>query len=217
MSEASVRLDQGEFLKRLKARSESERVLIEGADIMIAPGVFPPTTDTRLLAKHIKTSPGDNILDITCGSGIFSVIAGLQGAHGVANDLNPKAAINARENINRYNLDFIVTEGSMFTNVPESRFDFIFSNGPYIEGAVNEPLELAFFGAKKYAEDLFTGAKERLSSKGKMLITFAEFGNIAFFEEVAKNNDFIGKILDKSTSSDGLRTYRLYEFMRVSA
>jgi methylase of polypeptide subunit release factors len=216
MNEASVRLDQEEFLKRLKARPGKEHVLVENIDIVAAPGVFPPTTDTRLLAKHIKTSSKHRVLDITCGSGVFSVIAGLQGAHGVANDLNPEAVVTARENIKHYNLDFIVTEGDMFTNVPEGKFDFIFSNGPYIEGVIKESLELAFFGAKKYAEDLFTGAKERLAPNGKMLITFAEFGDITFFEKVAKNNGFTGKVLDKSTSSDGQRIYRLYEFSTMN-
>jgi len=211
MSETSVRANQADFLRRLKAKTEPYTVEIEGIKLIIFPSVFPPTTDTRLLARHIHTKPGDRVLDLTCGSGVFSVLAGLQGAAGNANDLNPAAVRNAQENISRYGLDFNVTEGDLYTNIPQETFDYIYSNGPYIEGAVHEPLELAFFGAKKYITGLFEGAKSRLASNGKMLITFAEFGDTAFFESSALENGFEHNVIDSVTSSDSRRTYRLYE------
>ncbi len=144
MSDALVRADQANFLNRLQAMTEPYEVDVEGIQLTLLPGVFPPTTDTRLLASHIHAKRGDRFLDLTCGSGALAVIAGLQGATGIANDLNPAAARNARENIGRHGVDFEVTEGDLYTNVPEGTFDCIVSNGPYIEGDIQDPLELAF-------------------------------------------------------------------------
>jgi methylase of polypeptide subunit release factors len=119
MSEALVRADQANFLHQLKQLNEPYQVLVEGTAITVMPEVFPPTTDTRLFAKHIHVKPGDKILDLTCVSGIFAAVAGIQVGSGVANDLNPAAAMNAYMNISKYGIDFIVTEGSLFDSVPE--------------------------------------------------------------------------------------------------
>lgn len=211
MSDALVRADQAAFLGRLKEHTEPYHVEVEGVDLSVLPGVFPPTTDTRLLARHINTKAGDRVLDLTCGAGAFSVIAGLQGASGVANDLNPLAAKNARKNILHYAINFTVTEGNLYENVPTDTFDYIFSNGPYIEGVVHDPLELAFFGARKYVTELFKGARERLARNGKMLVTFAEFGDLAFFENTASQYGLTHSRIDVAASSDGQRVYHLYE------
>ena len=72
-----IRDHQKAFLKKTKARKESLAFFIEGVNIIVNPGVFPPATDTKLLASHIHITPGERILDLTTGSGIFSIIAGL--------------------------------------------------------------------------------------------------------------------------------------------
>jgi methylase of polypeptide subunit release factors len=215
MGDALVRADQTDFLNRLQAITEPYEVDVDGVQLTLLPGVFPPTTDTRLLASHIHAKRGDRFLDLTCGSGSLAVIAGLQGATGIANDLNPTAAQNARENIARHGVGFKVTEGDLYSNVPEEPFDYIVSNGPYIEGVVQDPLELAFFGARQYVIGLFKGAESRLARGGKMLITFAEFGDTEFFEATALENGFSHEVIDSATSSDGQRVYRLYELSRV--
>lgn len=46
-----------------------------------------------------------------------------------------------------------------------------------------------------------------------MLVTFAKYGDIEYFENTASENGFKFRIIDKRTSNDGKRVYRLYEFI----
>jgi hypothetical protein len=58
---------------------------------------------------------------------------------------------------------------------------------------------------------LFKGAQDRLARDGRMLITFAEFGDIDFFETTATAQNFTLSIIDSASSSDQQRKYILYE------
>lgn len=198
------------FLKKLKAKKKPYRVSVQGIDITVNPNVFPPVTDSQLMASHIKIKPGNRILDLTTGSGVFAVIAGLQGATGIAVDLHRDAVKNANENFKRFKVDIKAIESDLFDNVPREKFDWIFVNGPYTEGEIKEPLQLAFFGAKSFLTRFFKTAPRYLKKDGKILITIAEWGKLDLFEKLAKQNGFFSRIVDKKIS-DHKRTYWLYK------
>ncbi len=198
------------FLKKLKSYKSPYTITIQGVDIIVNPNVFPPVTDSQLMASHINVKHGNRILDLTTGSGVFAVIAGLQGASGIAVDLHKDAVINANQNFARFKIDMKAIESDLFENLTEEKFDWIFVNGPYTEGEVKEPLQLAFFGAKSFLTRLFQKASSYLKADGKILITIAEWGELNLFEELAKKNGFSLKILGKKFS-DNKRVYRLYE------
>ena len=94
----AIRLHQQDFLEEIKKRKVPSFYPVRGIPIKVNPGVFPPATDTHLLADFIQTDLSERTLDLTTGSGVFSVIAGLQGASGWAVDINPVAVQNANEN-----------------------------------------------------------------------------------------------------------------------
>lgn len=201
---------QAQFLTELNAKKEPYIVNVQGVDITVHPGVFPPVTDSHLLAAYIKVRHGDRILDLTTGSGVFAVIAGLQGATGLAVDLNPAAVANANENLRHFGVAIKAVESDLFDNVPQERFDFIFANGPYTEGEVTESLQLSFYGAKRFVTKLFSEASNYLKPQGRMLVTFAEWGELNFFEATAYKQSFTLEVLDKKWR-DNRRIYRLYE------
>ncbi|PIN81283.1 hypothetical protein COV11_02290 [Candidatus Woesearchaeota archaeon CG10_big_fil_rev_8_21_14_0_10_30_7] len=209
-----IREDQNNFLKELKKKKKPYFVDINGVKIILFSDVFLPSTDSKLMIEYIKVSKNDKILDLTTGCGLFSVIAGLQGATGVAVDINPEAVKNANENFKRFDLRFKAVKSDFFQNIPKEKFDYIFSNGPYIEGNVTEPLEYAFFGARKYIDTLFRESSKYLKKNGKMLITFAEWGEIEYFEKTAKNSGYKFRVLGKKSNTDGKRVYRLYELTK---
>ncbi len=206
----AARAHQVIFLKKLKSKKKPYKVKIQGIDIIVNPNVFPPVTDSQLLTSRIKVKPGDRILDLTTGSGVFAVIAGLQGATGIAVDLHSDAVRNANENFIRFKVNIEAIESDLFENVPKEKFDWIFVNGPYAEGEVREPLQYAFFGAKSFLTRLFQKASVYLKSNGKILITIAEWGELNLFEKLVEQNGFSLRILDKKFS-DSKRVYRLYE------
>lgn len=202
--------NQSKFLKNLKHKKKPYFVKVNNADILVYPNVFPPTTDTKLLAEYIQIAKYDKILDLTTGSGALAVIAGLQGGKGYASDINPEAVKNANDNFKKYNLNIKAIQSDLFSDIPKEQFDFIIANGPYIEGKITEVLEYAFYGARNYVSRLFKEAPEYLNKNGKLLVTFAEWGDTDFFEQTAKNNGFDFIVLGKKTSADRERVYRLY-------
>src|SRR3990167_2051169 len=208
----AARNHQKIFLQGLKDKKEPYLVNVQGVDITVHPGVFPPVTDSQLLASHISVSSGTKVLDLTTGSGVFAVIAGIQGAKGLAADINPAAVVNAKENFERFGVGFKALQSDLFNNVHGGGFDLITVNGPYTEGKVIDPLEHAFYGARRFLTRLFSEASEYLDPEGKMLITFAEWGEVDFLEKTASRNNFTLKFLDKKFS-DNKRVYRLYEAM----
>lgn len=210
----AARAHQIQFLEELKSRREPYIVTVQGVDIVVNPNVFPPVTDSQLLAAYIKIKPGDSILDLTTGSGVFAVLAGLQGATGIAVDLHPDAVKNANDNFRRFGVDIEAIQSDLFQEVPKEEFDWIFANGPYAEGEVTHPLQLAFYGARSFQEKVFSQAPNYLKPEGKILITFAEWGDVEQFERLAGKNGFNFKVIDKK-SSGNQRVYRLYE-MRLA-
>lgn len=202
---------QRAFLAQVKRRTEPAIYTVEGVDIKVNPDVFPPATDTRLLAAHIRTSLGERTLDLTSGSGIFSVIAGLQGATGLAVDINPAAVANSNQNFAAHGVNMSAVESNLFQNVPKEQFDQMFANGPFFEGDLNDPLDYACYGARAFIEGLFGGVRSRLKSSGKLLLVVSEFSDLDHLQQQAQQNKLKISLTDTRDSDDGQRKYRLYE------
>lgn len=207
----AIKTHQEIFLRQLKERTEPVNYLIEGIEIKVNPGVFPPATDTKLLAAHINIRHRERTLDLTTGSGVISVIAGLKGATGIAVDINPAAIENAKENFKKYRVQMKAIQSDLFKNVPDEQFDQIFTNGPFFEGEIIEPLDRACYGAKAFIEALFSGLRAKLKQNSKLLIVMPEWTDLDHFVKTARQNSFKSTILDTKTSDDGERKYRLYE------
>lgn len=211
MNIQDVRNHQHAFLDQLKARRKPVVYTIQGIEIIVNPGVFPPATDTKLLASHIQVRPNIRTLDLTTGSGVFSVIAGLQGATGVAVDINPQAVRNAKENFLKHNVNMQALQSDLFSNVAKEQFDQIFTNGPLFEGRINDPLDYACYGAKNFVKNLLSSVKTYLKPNGKLLLIQSEWSDLNHLDSVIKSNYLKSNLIAKKVSDDGKRTYRLYE------
>lgn len=208
-----IRKHQEAFLNKAKARTEPVHFSIEDITVTVNPGVFPPATDTKLLAVWAKaeSKSGMRIIDMTTGSGIIPIIAGLQGATGYAVDINPEAVINARQNIEQQAVDVTVIESNLFSNVPDEAFDLIFANGPFFEGEIVDPMDYACYGARAFIENLFNGAATHLKPTGKLLIVVSEWSELDHLEHTARKYKLSTKVKASRKSDDGERGYILYE------
>lgn len=207
----TIRDHQKAFLEKVKARQEKEHYTIEGIEIVVNPGVFPPATDTKLLASSVHVKKGDRILDVTTGSGVIPVVAGLQGATGVGVDINPAAVENARDNVSKYNVHMDIVESDLFDRIPSEKSDYIFANGPFFEGDIHDPLDYACYGAKSFIGRLFTGLKDRLKPSGKLFIVFYQWSDLDYVTQVASRSELSMVLKEAKKSDDGERTYLLYE------
>jgi len=206
-----IRKHQQTFLEREKIRKNPVFFTVQEIEIKVNPGVFPPATDSRLLAANIQVSPTTRTLDLTTGSGIFSVIAGLQGANGIAVDINPEAVKNAEENFLRHNVVMKAIRSDLFDKVPSEQFDQIFVNGPFFEGDIHDPLDYACYGARTFLDRLFRRTKSYLKPSGKMLIVLSEWSDLEYFEDCIKKNELKSSLRDTRKSDDGERKYMLYD------
>lgn len=212
MSDKSeIKKHQEKFLAKAKARTEPINISIQGVEIIVNPGVFPPATDTKLLVENIDVNGVDRFIDVTTGSGTTAIVAGLQGATGYAIDINPKAVENSSQNIQQHNLEIKAMESNLFSNVPEEKFDYIFANGPFFEGKIIDPMDYACYGSRQFIESLFEQASQRLKPDGNLLIVVSAWSELDHLEATAKKNGLMAKVADKRKSDDGEREYLLYE------
>jgi methylase of polypeptide subunit release factors len=207
----TIKLHQKAFLKRVKEKTKPSYYLIQSIEIKVNPNVFPPATDTKLLAENIKITKGERILDLTSGSGIISVITGLQGATGIATDINPKAVENSIENFKNYSIKVEAIVSNLYEKVPDEKFDQIFANGPYIEGKIKDPLDYACYGAKQFINNVLSDLNTRLKPGGRLLITLSIWSDLKYFNKLIAKYNLKSKLISKKNSNDRKRTYLLYE------
>jgi release factor glutamine methyltransferase len=101
------------------------------------PGVFPPHSDSRMLAAAVerRVSTSDRVLDLCCGTGILAVAAARSGAAEVtAVDLSHRACVCAWVNARINGCRVRVLRGDLFAPVSRERFDMIVTNPPYVPG-----------------------------------------------------------------------------------
>lgn len=211
MDVEDIRKHQRAFLEETKARKEPVIFNVEGIEVIVNPHVFPPATDTKLLITNIHTKKGERIIDLTTGSGSAAIAAGLQGASGLAIDINPDAVKNANQNFKRQEVQMEAIESNLFDNVPDEKFDQMFANGPFIEGDITDPMDYACYGARTFVEELLSGVKKHLKQDGKLLIVMSAWSDLDHFEETAKKNGLRTSLVATRKSDDGERIYNLYE------
>jgi len=96
--------------------------------------VFHPHPISLIMANIIDVKSDDVVLDLCTGSGIFAIVASKLGAKKViAVDISPYSLETAKNNATLNNiksekLEFI--ESDYFSNVPNLKFDKIYSNPP---------------------------------------------------------------------------------------
>src|SRR5918994_3513684 len=106
------------------------------------PGVFPPHSDSHLLARTLarRVTRRDSVLDLCCGSGILAVTAARAGAGSVtAVDVSRRAVactwLNAVLNGTRVR----ALRGDLFAPVAGERFDLQRANPPDAAGPPRPP------------------------------------------------------------------------------
>ena len=107
------------------------------------PGVFPPHSDSWLLAAQMLAEPvprAGSILDLCTGSGLLAVLAAREHrTEVVAVDVSRRAVITARLNARLNGVRLKAIRGDLFAPVGARRFDLIVSNPPYLPTTNGDP------------------------------------------------------------------------------
>ena len=154
------------------------------------PGVFPPHSDTWLLAAALQRQPqlrAGAVLDVCTGSGALAITAALGGARFVtAVDVSARAVLAVRINARLNGVGIEAIRGSLLDAVPGRRFDVIVSNPPYLPA---EREALPGRGRARHTEAGTTGralldrliaaAPAHLAPRGVLLVTHSSMNGEA--------------------------------------
>ena len=104
--------------------------------IVTPPGVFPPISDTWMLADSLREqtlTSRARLLDLCTGSGALAVCAAMRGVGDVtAVDVSRRSLLAARLNARLNGVRVRVVRGDLFAAVVHRRFDAIVANPPYV-------------------------------------------------------------------------------------
>ncbi len=109
--------------------------------VTVSPGVFAPSSTSRVLGDALRIDPGDTVLDAGCGCGVLSFAAARLGAGRVIGcDVSPAAVGCATANAAQLGLSEL-TEfrcGSLFEPVQDVRADVVIADVSGVPDAVAE-------------------------------------------------------------------------------
>ena len=120
-------------IKKINAR-------IRGIDFQFhtASGVFSKNKidkGTLVFAESIMIEKNSKVLDIGCGIGILGIAAAkFFDADVVMSDINTRAIMLARKNIELNNVNAEIFQGNLYEKIKENDFDAILSNPPQTAG-----------------------------------------------------------------------------------
>jgi release factor glutamine methyltransferase len=110
----------------------AERFRVRG---VVLPGVFPPRSDSWLLARAAARQGGARILEL-CAGPAFAGVAAARAARGQLTtvDVSRRAQLNAWLNGRLNGVPVRALRGDLLTPVSGERFDLILANPPYVPG-----------------------------------------------------------------------------------
>lgn len=159
--------------------------------------VYLPAEDSYLLQKWVEKLARGNVLDMGTGTGIQAFTAAKKADKVIAVDVDPKAIEYCNNAFHTFkNVEF--KESELFSNV-DGKFDVIIFNPPYLpESKYDKNIDVT--GGKlgwETIESFLKEAKNHLKSKGFILMVFSSYTNKDKVLEIAENNKYKPKILQK--------------------
>lgn len=182
---------------------------VSGIKILIHPNVYPPGTDTHLMANTVRIKPGDDTLDLGTGTGTIACKLALLGARSVlGTDMNPRAIANANENkelLGLKNVNF--RPGNVFDGI-DKKFDVIATNLPYTNKRATNDIDICFYDkGHRVLRDFFAGLRAHLKPDGIAYVAWSNISSMDLLPKLAKEHDFILNLVSEDVGGRGYTFY----------
>lgn len=210
-------------LERSQVEKGPSEVEVCGLSFVVLPNVFSPRyfDSTRIFTPVIAARPAARFLEVGAGTGVTSIVVALHGAQRVlAVDINPTAVTNIALNAQRHNVEQTVEarQSDVFSAIRfDEQFDEIYWNLPFIyvqeSYEYRSTLERALYDpGYKYTERFLSEARAYLAPDGRLLVGFADFGDIRLFDELAGRFKWSWKEVVREVGEEGgTVTFMLFE------
>ncbi len=149
-------------------------------NIIVFPGVYPPSEDTYLLLDSLEIKPGDVFLEVGSGAGLITLAAARTARFIVSIDCSFDAVNNTIENLRRNNLynNCHVIESDLLDALSQSaKFSLIVFNPPYLpEDGERTDLDHALIGGEtgtELTQRFVMQAMKHLISGGRILVVLS--------------------------------------------
>lgn len=202
---------QKKRIARMKSRKDKYKVLAGGKELIVLPKVFYPGRDSILMIETVKFSKRDIVLDSCSGTGIFAVFAAGKAEKVYAVDANKYAAENIRINAVLHGVEdkIVPVCGDLFPKLG-IKFDKILVNPPYTDNKAADIVEKSVWDEDhKVVKKFFKEVKNHLKETGKIFLSWSNFADFDFIEDLAKKSGF--EIRQLSEAPEAERNYRIYK------
>ncbi len=171
---------------------------------------------SEFMARHIKVSPEDIVLDVGTGSGIQAITAGQTATTVIAVDINPEAVRFAKKNIRNNGLDHVVSviNGDLFSPLsPKIKFSVILFTPPYLEGIPKTHFDNALFDSgKELVRRFFKEAKGYIKQDGYVQMIYSSIADPEQAIEISEQSGWDHTIIAREKTLT--EEFVIYKLMR---
>jgi methylase of polypeptide subunit release factors len=169
-------------------------------EIIVNEKVFPPSEQGLFFAENITIVPGEKVLDIGTGTGIFAIVAAKLGGFVFATDRDKDAVEIAKKNAYNNNVYADFKVGKYFTNY--KKFDVIIANIPSeviapeyrrkIGHKLADTIDGGFDGLDHWRK-IVEMTPVHLKKNGRLYMTITGMADYRRAFKIIQENDFIAR------------------------
>lgn len=198
---------QKAYIQKIRTVKKPYHIKIENKNLIILPKVFPPYTDSFLIANVMKIAATDVVMDVCSGSGILALFAADKAAHVIATDISSYSIKNIRLNAVVQNVQdkLRAVKADVFPKEPMAPVDVILFNPPYSDHPAKNLVERTVWDeGHRTVIRFFKNVDKYLKTNGKIYMGWANFADLDYLKNMIKSFGFKSRTVATCREGDSV-------------